>query len=102
MRNRYLIPGLLLLAFHSTARQSPVVLDSIKLELSRTSDPEKRVAILGNLSRLYMNENLIISDSFGKKMLQEAEISRDRKLVGEALLVNGEGNSYLGLTFAKI
>ena len=42
------------------------------------------------------------SDSIGKLMIREAELSRDRKLMTEALLVNGGKNSFFASRKEKI
>jgi len=74
-------------------RFNPAI-DTLNKQLAKANSVAERVKLLGDLSRVYINENFAASDSIGKKMIQEAEISRDRKLMAEALLVNGERNSY--------
>lgn len=74
-------------------RLNPVI-DTLNKKLAQAKSAAERVEILGNLSKVYINENFMASDSIGKLMIREAELSRDRKLMTEALLVNGERNSF--------
>ena len=87
---------LCLLPFLSKAQQNPALEDSLKRELSKATTSEKKVDILSDLSRILMNTNIPESDKYGKLLLQEAELSRDRKLMVKALLTNGERYSYFG------
>jgi tetratricopeptide (TPR) repeat protein len=75
-------------------QQTSAALDSLMGKLNRVKTNRERVETLGDISRLYMNENLVKADSVGEKMMEEAELSRDRQLMVEALLVNGERYSY--------
>ena len=94
---RKLLPVLLcLLPFLSKAQQNPALEDSLKRELSKATTSEKKVDILSDLSRILMNTNIPEADKYGKLLLQEAELSRDRKLMVKALLTNGERYSYFG------
>lgn len=95
MRNRIFIFILLLpCAFYSRSQGVSPAIDTLNKRLAAAGSPTERVRLLGDLSRVYINENFAASDSVGKQMIREAEISRDRKLMAEALLVNGERNSY--------
>jgi tetratricopeptide (TPR) repeat protein len=76
------------------SQQFNPAIDSLHKQLKKANSAGERVKLLGDLSRVYINENFAASDSIGKLMIQEAELSRDRKLMVEALLVNGERNSY--------
>ncbi|HSU27448.1 MAG TPA: tetratricopeptide repeat protein [Chitinophagaceae bacterium] len=96
--------SVLLLASTIFARsqQTPAVIDSLKKKLSKTTDINERSDLLGALSRIYMNTNLAIADSLGKQMIEEAENSRDRHLIVEALLTNGDRNSYFASQKEKV
>ena len=94
---RKLLPVLLLfISILAKAQQNPALEDSLKRKLSKTVKVEDRIEILSDLSRIMMNTNIPEADKFGKQLLQEAELSRDRKLMVKALLVNGERYSYFG------
>lgn len=92
---RKLLPVLLLLiSVFAKAQQNPALEDSLKKELSKATTREKKIDILSDLCRILMNTNMPQADQYGKMLLQEAELSRDRKLMVKALLVNGERFSY--------
>jgi tetratricopeptide (TPR) repeat protein len=93
MRKLYFL--LLCICITSTARSQTTVIDSFKRELAKATGNEKKIEILGLLSRTLMNTNLPEADKYGQQMLEVAEISRDRKLMVKALLSNGERYSYL-------
>jgi tetratricopeptide (TPR) repeat protein len=84
----------LLPAFSGYSQRLNPAIESLNKRLENAKTIGERVRLLGDLSRIYINENFAASDSVGKLMIQEAELSRDRKLMAEALLVNGERNSY--------
>lgn len=71
------------------------VIKNFNDQLAKAVTAEEKVEILGNLSRTYMNIDLAEADRYGLKMMEEAEMSRDRKLMVKALLTNGERYSYL-------
>jgi len=94
---RKLLPVLLLLfSFLAKAQQNPQLEDSLKRKLSKATTSAEKVEVLGALCRIMMNTNIPEADNYGKLLLQEAELSRDRKLMMKALLDNGERYSYFG------
>jgi tetratricopeptide (TPR) repeat protein len=95
MRKLLMVPCLVI-AFLAKAQQNPLLVDSLKKELSNATTSEKKIDVLSDLSRIMMNTNIPEADNYGKMLLQEAELSRDRKLMVKALLVNGERYSYFG------
>jgi tetratricopeptide (TPR) repeat protein len=86
---------LLWFCFSSTALSQKAIIDSLKRELAKATATEKKVEILGYLSRTMMNTSLPEADQYGQQMIEVAEMSRDRKLMVKALLTNGERYSYL-------
>ncbi len=86
---------LLWVCFSSAALSQTAIIDSLKRELARSASSEKKVEILGYLSRTLMNTSLPEADQYGLQMIEVAEMSRDRKLMVKALLTNGERYSYL-------
>jgi tetratricopeptide (TPR) repeat protein len=94
---RKLLPVLLvLLSFLCNAQQNPGLEDSLKRKLSKAVKPADRVYVLSELCQIFMSTNMQEADKYGKLLLQEAEISRDRKLMVQALLANGDRFSYFG------
>lgn len=77
----------------STAQQA--VVDSLKMKLAKAGNLEEKIDLLGNLSKILMNSNLTEADRYGMEMIELTEVSRNRKLMVKALLVNGERYSYL-------
>ena len=89
MKRMLLAAGVLLLYFSTYAQPTPAVIDSFKAELARVTRPEDRIWVLGKLSMTLMNNNMAEADRYGAMMNQEAEVSRDRKLMATALYYNG-------------
>src|SRR5205085_11672894 len=79
------------------AQQNPALVDSMKLKLAKSKTSEEKVEVLGNLTRVLMQTNIAEADNYGKKLTEEAERSRDRKLMVKALLINGERYSYFSM-----
>lgn len=75
--------------------QNPAVVDSFKRELPKATSPDKKIEILGYLTRVFTNINLTEADKYGQQMIEEAELSRDRRLMIKAFMANGERFSYL-------
>lgn len=71
------------------------VVDSMKANVANAKTEEEKVEQLGYLSRTLMNIDLAEAERYGLQMIEVAESSRDRKLMVEALLTNGERYSYL-------
>jgi len=95
MFRRLLTVSLFLLLYAGLqAQQSPAVVDSAMARLSRATTSSAKIEALGFLSRVLMNTDIARADSFATLMNQEAAISRDRRLMVKALLVNGERYGY--------
>jgi len=94
MKRIFILILLLLPVVYCQAQGSNPAIDTIKKKLAAATTAAERVKLLGDLSRVYVNVSTAVSDSIGTQMIREAEISRDRQLMAEALLVNGERNSY--------
>ncbi|MFN8289159.1 MAG: tetratricopeptide repeat protein [Chitinophagaceae bacterium] len=94
MRRCCMVLCLMITAVIVFAQHSNPAIDTLNRRLSKATTPGERVRILGDLSKVYINENFRASDSLGRMMIEAAELSRDRELMAEALLVNGERNSY--------
>ena len=71
------------------------VLDSLKSQLAKATTTEAKIEILGYISKILMNTNLAEAEKAGKEMISLAEMTRNRKLMVNALLINGERYSYL-------
>lgn len=87
----------LLLAGRAQAQQS-VIVDSLKKSLAAAKTEEEKVSILGRLSLIHISTNRAESDRYGQLMYEEAERSRDRKLMIKALNTNGQRYSFLGIS----
>jgi tetratricopeptide (TPR) repeat protein len=72
------------------SQPQPAVIDSFKKELSKDISPRKRFELLGVLCRTLMTINIPESDKYGQQLIEVAELSRDRKWMTQALLINGE------------
>jgi tetratricopeptide (TPR) repeat protein len=78
------------------AQAQPAVVDSMKKQVANAKTDKEKIERLGYLCRTLMNINLVEADKYGNQMIEVAETSRDRRLMVDALLVNGERYSYLG------
>ena len=83
------------LSFHPVRSQEPAAIDSIKKVLAKAVTPAAKIDHLVSLTRLLMNVNIAEADSYGKQMMEIAELSRERRLIFRALMANGERYSYL-------
>lgn len=83
-------------SFFLGAQQNPAVVDSFKMKLARAKTSEEKVEMLGRLAMTLMNTSIAEADKYGELLNREAEISRDRKLMVKALLVNGQRYSFFG------
>jgi tetratricopeptide (TPR) repeat protein len=73
----------------ASAQQSPFLIDSLKKELAKAKAPRDRIYVLGALSMNLMNTNIEEADKYGAQLKEEAELSRDRKLMVQALMFQG-------------
>lgn len=82
------LSSVLVLAFFFCQAQDYPVTDSLKRNLEQAKTPGEKIRWLGELSGFYINLNTPLSDSYGNQQLEIAEVSRDRKLMLQALLSN--------------
>lgn len=95
MKRRMLTVLLIIFSFSATAQQQNLaVIDSFKTELAKAKTSEQKVELAGLLSMTLMNTSIAEADKYGALMSQEAEISRNRKLMARAMLVNGQRYSF--------
>jgi tetratricopeptide (TPR) repeat protein len=94
---------LLLVALFCTltawCQQDPIVVDSMKKALVKLTKPEERIEALGALSQTLMNTSMPEAEAYGKQMIREAEMSRDRRLMAKAYRMHGE--SYAVVSFNR-
>ncbi|HEX2607468.1 MAG TPA: tetratricopeptide repeat protein [Flavisolibacter sp.] len=88
------LTAVLLLTTCLVMAQSPAVIDSLKLKFSKAKTSEEKVETASVLCRVLMNVNMAEADKYGKIMSEEAELSRDRKLMVKALIIHGERYAY--------
>ncbi len=79
----------------SIAQPQPAVIDSLKIKLEKATTDKERFELTAQLSKIMMNVNPAMADEFGQQLIEIAETSRDRQLMINALLINGERYSYL-------
>lgn len=91
---RLLLTASLFLSIISSAQQNVAVIDSFKQRLAKAQTSKDKIYIMGNLARTLMTVNLAEADRYGSLINQEAELSRDRSLMVQALMINGERYSY--------
>ncbi|MBL7732360.1 MAG: tetratricopeptide repeat protein [Chitinophagaceae bacterium] len=94
MRKCFLALAVLFTCIAANAQRLNPAIESLQRKLTNARTAKERVKALGDLSKVFINQNFHLSDSVGRLMIQEAELSRDRELMAEALLVNGERNSF--------
>jgi tetratricopeptide (TPR) repeat protein len=75
--------------------QEAAAADSLKKAYSNAVTAAQKVTILDELSRILMNVNPGQAEEYGKKLIADAEESRDRKLMFNAYLSNGIRCSYM-------
>lgn len=93
MKKYYLLIASILISLLANAQHA--VLDSLKSQLAKATTHEAKIEIMGHLSKVLMNTNLSEAEKYGKEMISLAEMTRNRKLMVQALLINGERYSYL-------
>jgi len=79
---------------HANAQQNLVLIDSLKKDLSKAKTPEDKIYYMGLLAQILMNTNIPEADKYGVLITQEAEVSRNRKLMVKALMINGMRYSF--------
>ncbi|MBL7702810.1 MAG: hypothetical protein JNM14_11205 [Ferruginibacter sp.] len=95
MQKIYLLLLFILIKLTTFAQSQFAIVDSFKTELAKATTNERKIEILGMLSRTLMNSNLAEAEKYGQQMIEVAEESRDRKLMVKSLIINGERYGYL-------
>ncbi|RYY40017.1 MAG: hypothetical protein EOO08_08160 [Chitinophagaceae bacterium] len=93
MRQLLCVVALVLTAGFARA-QGDYIIDSLQRKLAAANTATDKVYFMGMLARLCMNTNRAQADEWGSKMMREAELSRDRRLIIRAHFSNGERFSY--------
>ncbi len=75
--------------------QQTAVIDSFKKKLAVTTSDTEKIRLLGRISSLLMTTDQRQADSYGKKAIEIAEFTRDRKLMVRAYRNNGTRYSYM-------
>jgi tetratricopeptide (TPR) repeat protein len=80
------------------SQQQAAAADSMKKALANSKTTGERVEVLDALSRIMMNVNQKEADQYGQQLINEAEESRDRRLMIKAYMSNGTRCSYFAGT----
>ncbi len=83
--------------FYASAQFNMAVVDTMKANLAKTKTPKDRIHLMGLISQVYVNTNMPESDRYGEQAIQEAELTRDRALMFDALMLNGTRYLYVGI-----
>lgn len=86
MKSVYLL--LLGLCISATLTAQMPLEDSLRRGLAQATNDQDRITNMAGLAIYYMGINNKLSDSFANKMLEIAEVSRDRKLMIKAYINN--------------
>ncbi len=94
---RKLLSLLIVLAsyYYVNAQGQTAVLDTFKAQIARATTTEEKFEYTGRLSMVLMNTDPAEADRYGQQLIEMAEMSRDRRLMIKAQLINGERYSYL-------
>jgi len=95
MRKLLLTFFILVLVQQSNSQQNFAVIDTLKNDLAKAKKPEEKVYFMGLLAQILMNTDIAEADRYGALLTQEAEISRDRKLMVRAFMINGTRYSFM-------
>ncbi len=90
--NCRLLVILFTLLFGVAIAQNAPMMDSIKTNFDNATTPGEKVKWLAQLSALNINLNNELADQYSKQLFEIAELSRDRKVMLEALLL--QANSF--------
>jgi hypothetical protein len=78
------------------AQDNPKAIEELKQKLAAATTDSARVWILGEMSRMSIAYGIDQSDEYGRRQIEEAEKSRNRKLMTRAFMDNGDRYSYVG------
>ncbi len=71
------------------AQKEMQIIDSLKKEYNKTSDLTRKASIAGELAAMHMAVNIDEANKWGNLALEQAEISRSKKSIVEANIING-------------
>jgi len=79
--------------------QETFYVDSLKKDLSKTTDVIKKISIIERISQMLMVTDREAAERYGKEAIELAERSRDREAMVKAYLANGSRcTNYIGVT----
>jgi tetratricopeptide (TPR) repeat protein len=78
----------------ANSQQNFAVVDTLKKNLAKAQKPEDKMYFMGTIAQILMNTDMAEADRYGTLLTQEAEMSRDRKLMVKALMINGMRYSF--------
>jgi tetratricopeptide (TPR) repeat protein len=90
----FFLLGLSILPARSRSQQAAAI-DTMKIAVAKAKTAEEKVYWLDLLSRTAMNVNLAQAEEYGKQLIVFAEETRDRKLMVQAYISNGERCGYM-------
>jgi hypothetical protein len=79
-----------------SAQKSHPVVDSLKRALAHARTDGDKVSLLGDIAQILMTTDRAASDAYSQQLTEVAEMSRDRKLIIRALILNGKRIAMLG------
>ncbi|HEV7783090.1 MAG TPA: hypothetical protein VGO58_17565 [Chitinophagaceae bacterium] len=85
----------LLVAARGFAQPQPRLIDSVRQVLARSTNEKEKFNSAAYLSRIMMTTDPGAAEHYGQQIIRIAEVSRDRGLMVEAFMVNGERYAYL-------
>ncbi len=94
MSKRALFLCLLLFLCRGIVAQQPAIIDSLKKRLAAAATNEQKVILSGRLAQILMSIDPAQSDEYGRKVIEIAELSRDRRLMIKSYLINGQRYLY--------
>ncbi|MCW3075160.1 MAG: tetratricopeptide repeat protein [Flaviaesturariibacter sp.] len=93
---KHLLLLLFTLPLFAAAQQSHPIIDSLKKEITLAKTDKEKITLLGDLSQILMRMDRPQAEVYAQQMTEIAELSRDRKLIIRALILNGRKEAVLG------
>ena len=78
------------------SQQAHPIIDSLKKQLTVAKTDKERVNLLGDLSQILFTIDKTQSEAYAQRMMEVAEVSRDRKLIIRSLIINGKRYAMMG------
>jgi len=78
------------------SQQAHPIIDSLKKQLTTVTTDKERVNLLGDLSQVLFTIDKAQSEVYAQRMMEVAEVSRDRKLIIRSLIINGRRYAMMG------